>query len=406
MRTKMLAQLALLFIIKTVIASSVNISEIKEGNPFPITSGFVVYHNYSNYEAWDANLFLYNFNTNTRVNLSSNWNIDHEMNAHISPDGTMIVFMGDDIGGARDWDIYIWNLASSSDPINLTNKNGKRDEDPKFSPDGTKIIFKQSGDLLEMDLQGNIINFITNDGISNEESMGYYTSSGDRIIYALGAGAGSDIYSININGTDKKVLFNKNGITEYFPIVKDEVSFFYTGWESTSNRNDQIYLGDYVGNSTHLLINDLYSNNSDAYPVYDDYLFFSSTRNGGIGGYDLYIGKLSTGEVWSLFDFGINTNNEDLGACFFDDSTNNGEDLKVNEKGVTKVSIYPNPFLDYLEISAEGLKSYSIYTSSGILFMHETSQSKVIDLSELESGIYFIELNINNKNYIHKIIKN
>ena len=92
--------------------------------------------------------------------------------------------------------------------------------------------------------------------------------------------------------------------------------FFYTRWISSSNINDQIYKGDFSGNSTSISINDFYSNNSDAYPVDEDYLFFSSTRIGGNGGYDIYLGQQSTGDVWTLNDFSINSTIEDLGVCF------------------------------------------------------------------------------------------
>lgn len=284
---------------------------------FPLNEGVIVYHSYTDYEyAWDSKLFMYNFSTETKSELSSNWNIDHEMNAHISPDGTQIVFMGDDSGLPRDWDIYIWNIGSINAPTNLTSSNNLRDEDPKFSPDGNNIIFKQNGDIKVMNLIGTILNTITNDGSTKEESMPYYTTDGQQVIYAKGVKENSDIYIINIDGSNNTALYNVAGVTEYYPVVKDNSSFFYSRWISSSNHLDQVYLGDFFGNSSSLSINDSESNNSDAYPVDSDYLFFSSTRNSGMGGYDLYLGQISTGKVWSLNDFGINSSLEDLGVCY------------------------------------------------------------------------------------------
>jgi len=300
-----------------------NSFEAKENLPFPLNEGILIYHNYSNYDAWDAKLFMYNFATNTKTEISSGWNIDHEMNAHFSPDGSKIVFMGDDKGLPRDWDIYIWDVGSNIPPKNLTQANNMRDEDPKFSPDGNHIIFKQNGDIKIMNLSGTITSSVTNDGNTVEESMPFYTSDGQKVVYARGAGSGSDIYTINSNGSNNSALYNVSNVSEYYPIVKDNSSFFYTRWVSSTNQSDQIYLADFYGNSTSLSINDLNSDNSDAYPVGSDYLFFSSTRSGSTGGYDIYLGQISTGTVWSLNDYNINSSLEDLGACFVSHQTFN-----------------------------------------------------------------------------------
>jgi len=304
-----------------------NSFEALNNEPFPITEGILIYHNYTNYStAWDANLFMYDFSSDTKTDLSSGWNIDHEMNAHISPDGSMITFMGDDGGLPRDWDIYIWNIGSDEAPKNLTSPNtlnNLRDEDPKFSSDGTKIIFKQNGDIKIMNLDGSNVVSLSTDGMVIEESMPYMTTDGQKVVYSVGVEENADIYIMDSDGSNKTTLINEPNVFEYFPVIKDESSFFYTRWLNSSDHNDQIYLSDFSGNSSSLSINDLTSNNSDAYPVGSDYLFFSSTRTGSIGGYDLYVGQISTGAIWSLNDFGINSSVEDLGACYIAHQTFN-----------------------------------------------------------------------------------
>lgn len=304
-----------------------NSFEAGNNNAFPITEGLLIYHNYSNYStAWDSNLFMYDFSSKTKTNLSSGWNIDHEMNAHISPDGSMITFMGDDAGLPRDWDIYIWKIGSNEAPKNLTSPSGLnnlRDEDPKFSSDGKKIIFKQNGDIKMMNLDGSNVVSLTTDGMVVEESMPYMTTNGQKVVYSVGVEANADIYIMDSNGSNKTSLINVPNVFEYFPVVKDATSFFYTRWLTATDHNDQIYLSDFSGNSSSLSINDSTSNNSDAYPVGSDYLFFSSTRAGGSGGYDLYVGQISTGAVWSLNNLGINSSVEDLGACYIAKQTFN-----------------------------------------------------------------------------------
>lgn len=125
------------------IAISCFTSILQAGTPSPITSGQMVYHSYSNYEAWDSQLYLLNLETGISSMISGSWNIDHAMNAHFSNDGTKIVFMGVPRGKHNywAWEIYLWDF-SSDEPINLT-QNGERDEDPKFSHDGNSIVFKQ-----------------------------------------------------------------------------------------------------------------------------------------------------------------------------------------------------------------------------------------------------------------------
>ncbi|MFX8597225.1 hypothetical protein ABTM29_19145, partial [Acinetobacter baumannii] len=60
----------------------------------PTFYGKLVFHRYSDYEAWDSKLYLYNFTTQQTTLLGANWKIDHMMNGHFSPDGKWLTFMG------------------------------------------------------------------------------------------------------------------------------------------------------------------------------------------------------------------------------------------------------------------------------------------------------------------------
>lgn len=305
-----------------------NSFEVINNFPFPLKEGAIVYHSYTNYDrAWDSRLFMYDFSKKERIELGENWIIDHEMNAHISPDGSKIVFMGDYAADdSRDWDIYLWDIGSGDQPKNLTSPNGLnglRDEDPKFSPDGKEILFKQNKDLAVMDLEGNILYKLTDDDDQNEDSMPYFTLDGESIIYAIGVKEHSDLYTINKDGSNKRVLFNESLIQEYYPIAINKDEFYLTSWISPyepQHQNypdypfDQIYVGDLTGNKTWLSVNDANSSNSDAFPVDSDHLFFSSTRDGR--DYNLFFGQISSGEIWRLDDFEINSSNEELGVSY------------------------------------------------------------------------------------------
>lgn len=282
----------------------------------PAIIGRLLYHSYSCYSCNDSRIYLYDFSTNTNTTLSTGWNIDNPMNAHFSPDGTKIVFMGLQKQSAN-WDVFLWTIGSTAQPVNLTAALGSsRDEDPKFSNSGSRIIFKHDGHLAEMDLDGNITRTVTSG--NGEESMPYYNYNDSLILYAEGGGAASDIFITD--GTAFKSIAAVASVQEYYPIARDSVSFFYTRWNSATNSNDQLYLGYYntTQTSRRLPFNTSDANYSDAYPCGTEYVFLSSTKADSKGGYDLYIANITTGKIWSLSSYhaAINSSREELGAAY------------------------------------------------------------------------------------------
>ncbi len=286
----------------------------------PILTGKLVYHQYDEYG--DASkMFLYNFATNSLSEISKSWNIYNPINAHFNNDGSAIVFMGEATANSK-WDIYLWKLNSSDLPKNLTMNDGCRDEDPKFSPDGLHICFKQTpngktGNIKIMDLDGNITNNVTSNTI--ESGMPYYTSDGKALIYARGAGNSSDIYMINIDGTNNHPMYNMKNVDEYYPVVINDSSFLYTRWYNSNNNYDQVYIGKINSIITsRLAFNTINADYSDAYPYNDSLVILSCDKNGGKGGYDLYIANINSGKMWPLssYNTGINSTLNELGACY------------------------------------------------------------------------------------------
>lgn len=317
----MKASVLLFFILFSCSGSSQNneLPELPiENSPQPVLSGKIVYHSYSCYNCNDSVLFLFDFGTNERTVLSQNWTITNPMNAHFSPDGKKIAFMGIS-PTTNSWDLFIFTLGTNSQPINLTPNSLGRDEDPKFSPDGTKIIFKQNGILKEMDTSGNITQ--TYNVPNSEASMPYYTADGKSIVYAGNESNNNtlNIYKYSISNGTTLALSSIENLEEYYPIVIDNDTFLFTRWEGLNNKNDQVYLG-YFNNSTpkRLPFNDTDANFSDAYPVNSHTVIISSTKIGGIGQYDLYLADMVTGKKRSLnlYNPYINSNNNELGACY------------------------------------------------------------------------------------------
>lgn len=66
----------------------------------------------------------------------------------------------------------------------------------------------------------------------------------------------------------------------------------------------------------------------------------------------------------------------------------------LNENFESKLSIYPNPVVDYLHLSIAENFSYHIYSLEGIEVLSGTSTKQQIDVSSLPQGFYFIRSGI------------
>jgi Tol biopolymer transport system component len=285
----------------------------------PELTGQLLFHRYSSYDAWDSRLYLYDYKTGALACLSADWPIDHAMNAHFSPDGKSIVFMGVPKGqdDGRSWDIFLCALARLGNPINLTVGNGLRDEDPSFSPDGKTIVFKQDGSVKLMNIATRRVRPFPNLAPGIEWSMPVFTTNSRTVVVMAGARATGDLYAVNLDGTKLTPIANTRGVQEYFPVPWDANRLLYVRWLSTENRNDQIYCYRWrEKKAERLSLCEDNSNVSDPCPADDRWVFFSSTRSGGKGRYDLYIGDSVTGRAFRLAAEGINTPAEELGACY------------------------------------------------------------------------------------------
>ena len=78
------------------------------------------------------------------------------------------------------------------------------------------------------------------------------------------------------------------------------------------------------------------------------------------------------------------------------------DDLTITNNDIT---IYPNPVKDLLQLkTTKNIKSVNIYNSIGILVY--SNNSKILDLSHFNQGIYFLKIiTLDNENYTSKILK-
>jgi hypothetical protein len=313
---------------------------------FPISQGKIVFHRYTEFSNYDGALYIFDLGNRQLISPSTAWDIDNTTNAHFSPDGAQIVFMGVPRGqhNRASWDIYLWNVGSATPPRNLTEGNGVLDQDPKFFPDGARIAFKHDGDIAILEIATGAVTTLTTGGFLSEKSMEYPTKDGKSIVYAEGEGAQSAIYSIDI-ATKAVVPLVTEPMQNYYPIVRDDSTFLYARWKSASNHADDIYLASFAGQTGPVAFDTDASDESDPYPVDSALVLFSSTRPGGKGGYDLYVGNLVTGATRSLGLFSLNTPLHELGICY----TANTDPLSVRgpSNGLPGSTLlrqnYPNP---------------------------------------------------------------
>ena len=80
--------------------------------------------------------------------------------------------------------------------------------------------------------------------------------------------------------------------------------------------------------------------------------------------------------------------------------------LIVTENSALKYKIYPNPFLDVINLSGiNDAATYSIYTIEGKLIKNQRVQNSQIDLGEMSKGVYLLQLLSDGKKETHRIIK-
>ncbi len=287
--------------------------------PDSLTNGILAYHSYTAYENEDSRLFLFDFKTNELSCPSDSWKtVRHAMNAHFSPDGKSLVFMGicNDSGS---WDVFVHKIGSDGEPNNLTKKLCGRNEDPKWHPTGDKIVFKHNGTyLVETDSQGSAFNVLVAGDV--EISMPYYTADGEHLLFSPSKNGESAIEVANLLSGERNLLYK--GGHAYYPVAEDESSFVFAGNFTAAGKHDLIFRGFVDGRkAVPLAFNRDDADTSDPFPIGNGLYFVSSTRQPTCGSYDLFLADAKSGEVLSLSEICpmINTDRQELGASFWRD---------------------------------------------------------------------------------------
>lgn len=279
----------------------------------PVTAelpkGWLLWHSYSSYSALDSKLFL-KAPDDSVTEISGDFY--HAMNGSFGQTPDQITFMAID-RLADEWDIYLYQ---NGEIKNLTPNSGCRNEDPKWSPDAKNIVFKRGKwdqhaddfvyDLALIQPDTGAVTMLTNDSV--EEAMPCFSSDGRYIYYAAYENGIGSICRLDLSDQTTEAVFCEDSVTAYYPVTFRE-KLYFTKWLSAENRCDQIMC--FNGTNTHSMpFNSEQYDCSDACPVDQDTLIYSSTANGG---YDLYY--YDGGNSILLRDY--STEQNDLGAGFY-----------------------------------------------------------------------------------------
>lgn len=150
-----------------------------------LPQGWMVWHHYSEYSALDSRLYLRQPDGEIK---EITGDFIHPMNGSFGVTPDSLVFMAID-RAADEWDIYRYS-SDSGMCVNLTERSGFRNEDPKFSPDGKTIVFKRGFwnpaaddfqyDLALMDVETREVRMLTDD--MTEEAMPCFSADGETAV--------------------------------------------------------------------------------------------------------------------------------------------------------------------------------------------------------------------------------
>lgn len=285
------------------------------GNGETKLEGVLVFHTYTDYNAWDSQLKLLDLKTGKLIILSEKWNVIHAINGHFSPDGKHLTFMGSAKGLTEpDWDVFVsnWDGQKWVEPVNLTGPNGKRDEDPKFNPNNKTVVYKEDGVLATINIDRTNLTYLTIG--EAESSMPYFAPNGKDILFERNG----EILLLRDGNT--KVLSGSSGLKTYYPIGVDDKKFLFT--QIQENKHDRIMWGFYNGSEPKPLFFDSDAfDTSDAFPYKDgtEYMFtVSGDSKVPLGGYNLMLVDFKKQTSKNIDDyFGkVNTDLQELGPAW------------------------------------------------------------------------------------------
>ncbi len=153
--------------------------------------------------ATSREIFLMNADGSGLTRLTNNGAEDGA--AHLSPDGTRIVFVS---GRDGNLEVYVMN-SDGTNPLRLTNAPGL-DAEPSWSPDGTRILFTSdragAPEIFSMAPDGSAVTQLTTGSGSPVVQIGRWSPDGQRISFARASAGVSAVWTAKADGSDARKL--------------------------------------------------------------------------------------------------------------------------------------------------------------------------------------------------------
>jgi Tol biopolymer transport system component len=170
----------------------------------------------------DGNREIYTMNPDGTGQTRLTFNSAFEGGPRWSPDGTKIVFVSDR-DGAGTQRIYVMNADGSNPTLLTPNSFGVGDFDPSWSPDGSKIVFVSTVitspptphiyGIGTMNVDGSNKTGVLGSAVPNAAfDNPIFSQDGSKIIFSHlpNSSPTSDVFSVNLNGTNQTGLTSDN----------------------------------------------------------------------------------------------------------------------------------------------------------------------------------------------------
>ncbi|PQJ74492.1 T9SS type A sorting domain-containing protein [Polaribacter gangjinensis] len=283
--------------------------------------------------------------------------------------------------------------------------------------------------LIKLDSGGNYLSYTTLRPTTSCDLVSLKIDSNDNII-STGAfsgnidfNPGSAVNQINANGTTRTFVWKLTNSFVFGFVGSFSGNAANWPYHLYLDSNDAIYVSGQFSGSADFDINSpqnvLVSPGSyDAYFVKIN----SNTTFGfakAVSGFDYNIGKAILVNGTSVYTFGDFKSTVDLNPdSAVQNVTSNGNydifyqrftdnTLSSNDYLESSFKIFPNPTKNYLNVTTNSnYFSYQIYSIQGkVLQSGQSNTFNKIDVTKLNSGIYFLKASIDNQQVIKKFIK-
>jgi hypothetical protein len=92
-------------------------------------------------------------------------------------------------------------------------------------------------------------------------------------------------------------------------------------------------------------------------------------------------------------------------ASLYSATVSTNASLSVEDFLSTELLIYPNPSKDIIHLDLTQIETVVIYNTIGKVVLEKSGNNNIIDIQQLQAGVYFIKVTSESKKYFQKIIK-